>query len=302
MTRTLLSAIALLCFALSSVAQAKIDKIIEDMEKRHDVETTYTERRAPRKKKLVRISRIMKFNDNKYYKQLVKAFEDERDNSVSAAKTNEMMTYRFENSKGSSSYTLSWNPGYASPYTLVMSWKSAEASDQSYIGEDANSSHSVTVYNVHSSKSGKSSSKSVSYSTPCNDSQKAEVRRQAAEARRQAAEARKQAAEARRQAADARRQAADARRQAAQARRHAKEKNNHNMNFYTARAVENAHRAKCRTINPNGEVKEFSAFDAIDNSTIWEHLANTDPASDCSIAIIDNSGKTTIIEMGSPVI
>ena len=71
-----------------------------------DVETTYTERRAPRKKKLVRISRIMNFQNPKYYQQLIKAFEDERDNTVSASKTDKMMTYRFENNKGRLAFGL----------------------------------------------------------------------------------------------------------------------------------------------------------------------------------------------------
>ena len=146
MARTIISAIALLCIAISASAQAKIDKYIEDMEKRPDVETTYTERRAPRKKKLVRISRIMNFQNPKYYQQLIKAFEDERDNTVSASKTDKMMTYRFENNKGTSTYSLTWGQGYSAPYTLVMSWRSQDADDQSYIGDEHSSGSEILVF------------------------------------------------------------------------------------------------------------------------------------------------------------
>lgn len=292
MARTIISAIALLCIAISASAQAKIDKYIEDMEKRPDVETTYTERRAPRKKKLVRISRIMNFQNPKYYQQLIKAFEDERGNTVSASKTDKMMTYRFENNKGTSTYSLTWGQGYSAPYTLVMSWRSQDADDQSYIGDEHSTGSEILVFDSFGCNT------KVSTSTSTNNYQK-----QADKAREQAAIARKQASEARKQASEARKQALKANRKAAEAKRRAARAHGYRADCkYSERAYQNALRASCRTISPAGQVCEFSAFDAMDNNSIWEHLEKTDVNANCTVTITEVSGATTIIDMKSPLI
>ena len=292
MARTIISAIALLCIAISASAQAKIDKYIEDMEKRPDVETTYTERRAPRKKKLVRISRIMNFQNPKYYQQLIKAFEDERDNTVSASKTDKMMTYRFENNKGTSTYSLTWGQGYSAPYSLVMSWRSQDADDQSYIGDEHSTGSEILVFDSFGCNT------KVSTSTSTNNYQK-----QADKAREQAAIARKQASEARKQASEARKQALKANRKAAEAKRRAARAHGYRADCkYSERAYQNALRASCRTISPAGQVCEFSAFDAMDNNSIWEHLEKTDVNANCTVTITEVSGATTIIDMKSPLI
>lgn len=293
MARTIISAIALLCIAISASAQAKIDKYIEDMEKRPDVETTYTERRAPRKKKLVRISRIMNFQNPKYYQQLLKAFEDERDNTVSASKTDKMMTYRFENDKGTSTYSLTWGQGYSAPYTLVMSWRSQDADDQSYIGDEHSTGSEILVFDSFGCNT------KVSTSTSTNSYQKQADKankKLAAMARKRAAEARKQACEARKKAAKASKQAADAQKRAERTRGYSADCK------YSERAYQNALRASCRTISPAGQVCEFSAFDAMDNSSIWEHLEKTDVNANCIVTITEVSGATTIIDMKSPLI
>ena len=293
MARTIISAIALLCIAISASAQAKIDKYIEDMEKRPDVETTYTERRAPRKKKLVRISRIMNFQNPKYYQQLLKAFEDERDNTVSASKTDKMMTYRFENNKGTSTYSLTWGQGYSAPYTLVMSWRSQDADDQSYIDDEHSTGSEILVFDSFGCNT------KVSTSTSTNSYQKQADKankKLAAMARKRAAEARKQACEARKKAAKASKQAADAQKRAERTRGYSADCK------YSERAYQNALRASCRTISPAGQVREFSAFDAMDNSSIWEHLEKTDVNANCIMTITEVSGATTIIDMKSPLI
>lgn len=293
MARTIISAIALLCIAISASAQAKIDKYIEDMEKRPDVETTYTERRAPRKKKLVRISRIMNFQNPKYYQQLLKAFEDERDNTVSASKTDKMMTYRFENNKGTSTYSLTWGQGYSAPYTLVMSWRSQDADDQSYIDDEHSTGSEILVFDSFGCNT------KVSTSTSTNSYQKQADKankKLAAMARKRAAEARKQACEARKKAAKASKQAADAQKRAERTRGYSADCK------YSERAYQNALRASCRTISPAGQVCEFSAFDAMDNSSIWEHLEKTDVNANCTVTITEVSGATTIIDMKSPLI
>ncbi len=253
MARTIISAIALLCIAISASAQAKIDKYIEDMEKRPDVETTYTERRAPRKKKLVRISRIMNFQNPKYYQQLLKAFEDERDNTVSASKTDKMMTYRFENNKGTSTYSLTWGQGYSAPYTLVMSWRSQDADDQSYIGDEHSTGSEILVFDSFGCNT------KVSTSTSTNSYQKQADKankKLAAMARKRAAEARKQACEARKKAAKASKQAADAQKRAERTR------------GYSTASIANAHtKTPCAQAAAQSALRDRYVNSA--HSTLW---------------------------------
>jgi len=118
-----------------SVAQGRIDKVIDSMESKPDVETTYTERRSPKKKKLMMTSRIFNFKNTYYFERLRKAFEEERPNSISAVKTKNQMTYRFDDDKGVSTYTLSWT-GDRGPFTMVMTWRSSDAKDSSFILDD----------------------------------------------------------------------------------------------------------------------------------------------------------------------
>lgn len=118
-----------------SVAQGRIDKVIDSMESKPDVETTYTERRSPKKKKLMMTSRIFNFENTVYFEKLRKAFEEERPNSISAVKTKNQMTYRFDDDKGVSTYTLSWS-GDRGPFTMVMTWRSSDANDSSFIMDD----------------------------------------------------------------------------------------------------------------------------------------------------------------------
>lgn len=118
-----------------SVAQGRIDKVIDSMESKPDVETTYTERRSPKKKKLMMTSRIFNFKNTYYFERLRKAFEEERPNSISAVKTKNQMTYRFDDDKGVSTYTLSWT-GDSGPFTMVMTWRSSDAKDSSFIMDD----------------------------------------------------------------------------------------------------------------------------------------------------------------------
>ncbi len=122
------------CYGLS-VAQGRIDKVIDSMESKPDVETTYTERRSPKKKKLMMTSRIFNFENTVYFEKLRKAFEEERPNSISAVKTKNQMTYRFDDDKGVSTYTLSWS-GDRGPFTMVMTWRSSDANDSSFIMDD----------------------------------------------------------------------------------------------------------------------------------------------------------------------
>ncbi len=236
MQRYIAFIILALMTASSCLAQDKIDKLINVLEKKKDVETTYTERRSPKKKKLYRISRILTFSNPAYYSQLEKAFEEERENTISAVKTKEAMTYRFENDKGSSTYTLSSQAGYSGPYTLIQSWKSPDADKlEGYSTMDDN------IIVIKSDFSGIDDNELCSEFedrrlTFENNKKVFEIRKNAFEARKEAFRAReeaaknrmkaqKQASEARvkahKLAAQARREAAKARKEAAKARREA---------------------------------------------------------------------------------
>lgn len=100
-------------------AQSRIDKVIADLENKNDVETTYSERRTAKKHKLYRITTVLNFNNENYYKRLARAFEDEREKAVSAVKSNNTRTYKFVDEKGTSSYTLTHN-------SVVKSWRSSD--------------------------------------------------------------------------------------------------------------------------------------------------------------------------------
>lgn len=116
--RNLLILIAVLV-GLSASAQGRIDRVIDDLEKKNDVETTYTERRTAKSHKLYRITMILDFKKDEYYNRLAKAFEEERDKSVSAVKTRDQRTYKFVDNKGTSTYTLYKN-------SVVKTWRGVE--------------------------------------------------------------------------------------------------------------------------------------------------------------------------------
>ena len=89
----------------SPQAESRIDRVLNDLEKQADVETTYSERRTMKKHELYRTTTMMTFTRQEYYNKLAKAFEEERSNAVSAIKNSGQRTYRFEDKKSQSSYT-----------------------------------------------------------------------------------------------------------------------------------------------------------------------------------------------------
>lgn len=133
-------AILISAVALGAQAQSKIDNLIDRLEKKNDVETTYTERRTP-SKKLYKVSKILTFKDVGYYNHLIKAFEDERENTVSAVKTSSQITYKFQNKKGTSTYTLT----RTAPYTLIMTWRSGNAKDDDDAFNEVINGSSTTI-------------------------------------------------------------------------------------------------------------------------------------------------------------
>ena len=119
-------ALILLAFLLSpfaASAQGAIDNVMNSLEQKKDVETTYSERRNRKDHKICRITLILTFNKAEYYEKLEKAFESCREQTVSAVKNRDTRTFKFENKKGTSTYTLT--RGNGGVYTAVKSWWSA---------------------------------------------------------------------------------------------------------------------------------------------------------------------------------
>lgn len=112
--------------SIVAAAQDRINRVIKSIEHNQDVEMTYTERRTPKNHKVCRITKVLNFYSPKYYEKLVKAFEDERENTVSAMRTKDSFIYHFEDNRTESKYTLQSTPGRkgsSTTYTFVMTWR-----------------------------------------------------------------------------------------------------------------------------------------------------------------------------------
>lgn len=113
--------------SFSCPAQARIDRIIKDLEKAQDVVVTYTERRDPKTKKMIKQSIILNGNSKKQCDMLWSAFEQERDNSVSVTKTrNRSFIIKFQDKNNESSYVLSVS---GTSWSLVVSKRNNDAPD-----------------------------------------------------------------------------------------------------------------------------------------------------------------------------
>ena len=126
MIRNAVLSFTLLLAAITSTAQSRIDNYMNDLERCPDVETTYTERRN-HNRRLTKVNTVMNFSNQEYYQRLVQLFERERTNTITATRRNDMMIYRFENHKGTSTYSLVQNAGN---YTLVKNWRSKDPDGQ----------------------------------------------------------------------------------------------------------------------------------------------------------------------------
>lgn len=112
--------------SFSGNAQGRIDRIVEELEKSQGVEVTYTERRDPKTKKLIKQSIILSGNSKKQYEQLWQAFEHERANSVSVVKNrNRSFIIKFQDKNNRSSYALSIS---GTDWSLLVTKKNNDAS------------------------------------------------------------------------------------------------------------------------------------------------------------------------------
>lgn len=108
----------ILMSVVPSFAQAKIDKLVSKLENSPQVDVTYTERRDPKTRKMLKQSTILNGSDRKTAEALWKAFEDECQNSVSVTKTRDKsFVIKFINKDVVSSYVLS----ISGSWSLVIS-------------------------------------------------------------------------------------------------------------------------------------------------------------------------------------
>lgn len=93
-------------FAISVVANPKIDKIVKELEKIKTVDVTYSEKRDPNTKEITYATYLMKFSNASKAKELLDIFKKERENSVEATKTTDTYTITFINQNVKSTYVL----------------------------------------------------------------------------------------------------------------------------------------------------------------------------------------------------
>lgn len=93
--RPALILLAIIMMAPVAAAQKKIDDVADRFENESNVESTFSERRDPKTKKVTRISRVLMFERNDAATAFKRAFENERRNSVEATKTATSYTLKF---------------------------------------------------------------------------------------------------------------------------------------------------------------------------------------------------------------
>lgn len=128
---TLISAVVFaLISSVATIAQDKIDKLVASLEKESNVQVTYTERRNPQTKKIVRQSTILNGNRKQQAEWLWNAFEQERPNSVSVTKTgSKSFVIKFQDKNYISSYVLGVN---GTSWSLVITKRGANEDDDDY--------------------------------------------------------------------------------------------------------------------------------------------------------------------------
>ncbi len=93
-------------FAISAVANPKIDKIVKELEKMKSVDVTYSEKRNPSTKDIAYATYLIKFSNTSKAKELLEIFKKERENSVEATKTKDTYTITFITNDVKSTYVL----------------------------------------------------------------------------------------------------------------------------------------------------------------------------------------------------
>ena len=109
MKHTVLPRIAALTLALVATAsgwsQKRIAQLADKLERLTECESYYTEQRNPKTKKLVKQTRTFQFTNKGLVTALIRAFEDERENTVKATKSRNTYYWTFPHH---STYTLNY--------------------------------------------------------------------------------------------------------------------------------------------------------------------------------------------------
>lgn len=137
--------VASLCASSSIAAQFRIDNIVSRLEKDPKVTVTYTEKREPKSHKLEKQSTILGGNSKKDAEALWKAFDAERNHSVSVTKTRDQsFIIKFITNDIMSTYILTVN---GTSWSLVINKRPAEEDEMSWTGFDFESLNGLEALN-----------------------------------------------------------------------------------------------------------------------------------------------------------
>ncbi len=112
--KLLMAVIGLCMCALPAMAQKNIDKIVEELEKRDDVEINVVTNRDPETRKVTKFIKSITFKDEGVFKRLLEAYDKDEDYTITAIKNSSKeggkaelnYMYTFPHKEGVYSYAL----------------------------------------------------------------------------------------------------------------------------------------------------------------------------------------------------
>ena len=112
--KLLIAVIGLGMCALPAMAQKNIDKIVEELEKRDDVEINVVTNRDPETRKVTKFIKSITFKDEGVFKRLLEAYDKDEDYTITAIKNSSKeggkaelnYMYTFPHKEGVYSYAL----------------------------------------------------------------------------------------------------------------------------------------------------------------------------------------------------
>lgn len=140
----------LLCMgAVPMMAQKNIDKLVEELEKRHDVAINSVTSRNPKTRKITKIVKNFSFKDGLMNGKLIKAFEKDEEYSITAIKdlpkgrngasSNVSFTFIFvKDNNQKITYTLYTDKSEGTTLTIIMNSENKDTKDISYFRMDNN--------------------------------------------------------------------------------------------------------------------------------------------------------------------
>lgn len=140
----------LLCMgAVPMMAQKNIDKLVEELEKRHDVAINSVTSRNPKTRKITKIVKNFSFKDGLMNGKLIKAFEKDEEYTITAIKdlpkgrngasSNVSFTFIFvKDNNQKITYTLYTDKSEVTTLTIIMNSENKDTKDISYFRMDNN--------------------------------------------------------------------------------------------------------------------------------------------------------------------